>query len=258
MDLIKEIYSDLKSGFRWLVKLSPMVKKQKYWMYGFIGLVLLVLFLISQSQKENGITDWISALANVVMAGAAITGVVFAKNWINDSTKQEKIRLASDILIDSIPQIQNHSFSSVCEEQIILNVKAIQSNTGDFDEAVKYIEIHNDMLRESFTGLVSKNERFQMRLSAFNFITENLKLSKELIGLYALSIDVQDKERLLYRYSWILLNRYFNRKNTSLNKDNLIALTLSLAERLKDSREKLNDECYRLIAEYKNIKNAFS
>lgn len=113
MDLIKEFISDLKSGFNWFINLSPKVKKQKYLMYGFIGLVLLVLFLISHSYKDNGLTDWISALANVVMAGAAIVGIIYAKNYILQHSIKDGYATAAELKIIGIPSLKPDVFHDV-------------------------------------------------------------------------------------------------------------------------------------------------
>ncbi|OFN64326.1 hypothetical protein [Klebsiella quasipneumoniae] len=59
----------------------------------FFGVILVLCFV-----KTDKLSDSISALANVVMAFAAIMGLVFAKRWKRDATKDKVIDRCVKIL----------------------------------------------------------------------------------------------------------------------------------------------------------------
>lgn len=59
----------------------------------FFGVILVLCFV-----KTDKLSDSISALANVVMAFAAIMGLVFAKRWKRDATKDKVIDRCEKIL----------------------------------------------------------------------------------------------------------------------------------------------------------------
>lgn len=106
MRLSKDSSKDINSK-----KELPTRVKEKSWVYGVILLVIVVWFLIKNSQGNNDLTNWIIALANVVMASAAIVGVIVAKGWRKEATTDKIIELGGAFFIEDLTNLQHKNAS---------------------------------------------------------------------------------------------------------------------------------------------------
>ena len=79
--------------------------------------ILCLIFIIYLSRPEfvSGIkiTDWISALCNVFMAGAAFGGFWIAKNWQKQKMHEDAYQLSKKIVLNNYRDIAN-LYSDLC------------------------------------------------------------------------------------------------------------------------------------------------
>jgi hypothetical protein len=69
----------------------------------FLGMIFVLCFI-----KNDKYSDSISAIANTIMAIAAIMGLVFAKKWKRDATKDKVIDKCIKILSVYLFDIKRH------------------------------------------------------------------------------------------------------------------------------------------------------
>ncbi|HEI9791851.1 hypothetical protein [Serratia marcescens] len=132
----------------------------------------------------GSLTDWISAGANILMAGAAVYAAFNAKDWLSPKLNERKFKFADEI-IDSFCRLQQEAFYLYAEVKNIINTDPdIQGDTVSFakrwsnlhDRESTYrkntISLRNEMERMELWGLKPKNtDDFEIILS------EHLKLA---------------------------------------------------------------------------------
>lgn len=77
-------------------------------------IVLLINFFLSiynNAIDKSSYTDWISAFCNIIMAGATVSAVITARNYLAQFTAQEGYKIAISLVNDDLLKIKD--FSSV-------------------------------------------------------------------------------------------------------------------------------------------------
>lgn len=178
MHMIKAIYLDLRKALHWFITLSPTIKKEKQVLYFSLSIFLIVLFLIEHSQGNNDLTNWIIALANIVMACAAVLGVIYARRYVNDLVTKDGFKIALELkeeLIPTLPpiigvssRISNiHHLAKKCASDKLISRNNFISLMDDF------IVLNGEFLR--FEDQVLKFEKLDRLLNTCNWSSSNNK-----------------------------------------------------------------------------------
>lgn len=175
MDLIKAFWADFKSAFSKIQSLSPQVKKEKNIIYGCIGVLILVLFLIAHSKGTNDLTNWISAMANVVMAGAAVVGVWFAKNWKREATKNKAVGVCEDIILDSIPKIKPNDFELNVIQLMKFNFLRMQSFPPLQHKDIDILLKSSEYTEKLYNAVLLTSNEFRRRHINLNILSWDFK-----------------------------------------------------------------------------------
>lgn len=105
----------------------------KYFIAFIIGIILTLCFTGSVK-----FTDSISAIANSIMAVAAILGLIFARQWKREATKDKVIDRCIKILSVNFFDIKNHYVSTLYINVIGVWFKSFVTNKStSFDDVVK-------------------------------------------------------------------------------------------------------------------------
>lgn len=107
--------------------------KKKSWVYSLVCLVFVVWFLVKHSKGNNDLTNWIIALANVVMASAAIIGVIVAKGWKKEATTDKVIEIGGLFFIEDLKSLQHINASTLVLKQIKSVLVRVKSK-GEIDQ----------------------------------------------------------------------------------------------------------------------------
>jgi len=176
--MIKAIYLDLRKNLHWFITLSPAIKKEKQIIYCSLGFLLMVLFLTEHSKGNNDLTNWIIALANVVMACSAVLGVIYARRYVNDLVTKDGFKIALELkeeliptlppIIDVSSRISNlHHLAKKCAgDKHILRNNFLSLMDG-------FIVLNGEFLR--FEGEVLKFEKLDRLLKTCNWSSSNNK-----------------------------------------------------------------------------------
>ena len=154
-----------------------------------IALLILVILLLFSTlyynsdtgkQMELGsLTDWISAGANIFMAGAAVYAAFNAKDWLSPKLNDRKVKFADEI-IDGFCRLQQEASYLNSDVKNIINTDP--DNQGDKTNFAKrweklrdrksiyrknIISLRSDMARMELWGLKPKNKNeFDVIISA--------------------------------------------------------------------------------------------
>ncbi|WP_274871975.1 hypothetical protein [Serratia marcescens] len=180
-------------------------------------LLLSTLYYSTDKKMELGsLTDWISAGANICMAGAAVYAAVNAKDWLSPKLNDRKVKFADEI-IDSFCRLQQESLYLHTDVKHIINTDPdIQDDKTNFakrwgnlrDRESIYrkntISLKSDIARMELWGLKTKNK------NEFDAIIEaHLNLSYTIrdalsIGAY----DTQSRMSNSFEYDRELSKKY--------------------------------------------------
>ncbi|MCK7131750.1 hypothetical protein [Enterobacter bugandensis] len=121
----------------------------------FLGGVLVLCFV-----KTDKLSDSISALANVVMAFAAIMGLVFAKKWKRDATKDKVIDRCVKILSVHLLDIREAFVPAV-------HVKVSEAWFTSFTkkDAIKYKDVFSlKKIASSYVAIIKRESELYTEL----------------------------------------------------------------------------------------------
>lgn len=140
----------------------------------FFGILSVLCFI-----KTDKLSDSISALANAIMALAAILGLVFARKWKRDATKDKVIDKCVSIMTNIIPDIKRIYVPTVyvkITQTFLNNIKSRKST--DFKLA-----------RELCNSLKSYNVIMGKGSESLNLLSADLKYVKTLSWLVRKNIE---------------------------------------------------------------------
>lgn len=209
-----------KSFYKVLCERFTKSKPSIYFLGGVISLFLLVWFLIKHSIGNNDLTNWIIALANVVMATAAIIGVFFAKKWKQQATTDKVIEFGGDFLVVVLSNLQ-HVSASAYElnriKNILSTVKSYElitpQNTIALFEHCRFFLKDSDDYFEAYRGVSTKDQ--QIRHLGWT-ISKKYDLKHNV--LINSSFDVYDLARLV-KYEINMFFNYLGHDFERLSKD---------------------------------------
>lgn len=143
-----------------------MKKRLEHITYAF--LIIFVMFLIvNKSTAVNETTNWIIAIANVVMAGAAITGVVYARKYVNELATKDGYEAAVQLKEEILPHLKPDFFGGVTISNMNHGVKLISEKP--FSKRDCFVHF-----MESFKVCDAECVRFQELLFEFDKVLRRL------------------------------------------------------------------------------------
>lgn len=139
-----------------------------------LGVILVLCFV-----KSDKYSDSISALANAIMAMVAIMGLVFARKWKRDATKDKVIDKCVNMMTVVIPDIKRIYVPTVyvkIAETLLSNIK--KSKSTDYKLAR---ELRNSL--KSYNAIMGKGS------DALNLLSADLKYVKTLSWKVSKSVE---------------------------------------------------------------------
>ncbi|MDZ7324947.1 hypothetical protein N4G41_25275 [Kosakonia sacchari] len=109
----------------------------------FVLLILIILF--GQTVKDSGPAEWLSALLNLVMAGAAVAAYLTARSWLPQLTTQEGYKEAIGLVNDQYIQLGPlNTLGAAAENAVEAFRKYNETKTGKASAA--YAEAVNELV----------------------------------------------------------------------------------------------------------------
>lgn len=141
----------------------------------FVNFFLAIYF--NQIDKSS-YTDWVSAFCNIVMAGATVSAVITARNYLAQFTAQEGYKIAISLINDDLLKLKSH-FS------IIVVCQSLQ----------KKIDEHKEFLprRSHLSLLESQIQKLNGEINDFSKYIYEVKLKIKKLHTYGLEVS-RDKE----------------------------------------------------------------
>ncbi|SFF38438.1 hypothetical protein SAMN03159428_04942 [Kosakonia radicincitans] len=224
----------------------------------FALLILIILF--GQTVKDSGPAEWLSALLNLVMAGAAVAAYLTASSWLPQLTTQEGYKEAIGLV--------NQEFIMLGERNRLSRVAWTVRSTAEDWCAERYG-------RNAADRLSADIKRFQEILHEERNRKETIALALFRMKTYGLQVS-PEKERamhsmlethaLIIKLGFTLLNisnRFISERKT------LISMTVSFGrENEREERRKqlenngtamvhaLNLKCREIQNAWEQMKNA--
>ncbi|WP_317473730.1 hypothetical protein [Cronobacter sakazakii] len=228
----------------------------------FFGVILVLCFV-----KTDKLSDSISALANVVMAFAAIMGLVFAKRWKRDATKDKVIdrcvKILSvhllDIRKDFVPALHvsvfNVWFSSFVEKEVTTykDVRSMKKMASNYVGLIKKeSEIYTEFVSElEYLKLLSwdvKKEHSEqidkIRTHMKNIVTKDqelLTLINIVFGMWNLNVYENDESKAHTELTF------------NISKDPRVEMALKLIPEITRERENLQTLIEGMLSKQLNV-----
>lgn len=228
----------------------------------FFGVILVLCFV-----KTDKLSDSISALANVVMAFAAIMGLVFAKRWKRDATKDKVIdrcvKILSvhllDIRKDFVPALHvsvfNVWFSSFVEKEVTTykDVRSMKKMASNYVGLIKKeSEIYTEFVSElEYLKLLSwdvKKEHIEeidkIRTHMKNIVTKDqelLTLINIVFGMWNLNVYENDESKAHTELTF------------NISKDPRVEMALKLIPEITRERENLQTLIEGMLSKQLNV-----
>ena len=118
-----------------------------------------ILFSNFRSFEWGSVSDWVSALCNIAMAGAAVYAALNAKSWLSPKIQDEGFRQANQLMLD-MTQV------NIVQQKMVaaLNIMLIKNNNGRYEkyshERENDIEKYHYLFKELSDLLISFGSRY--------------------------------------------------------------------------------------------------
>ncbi|USL56745.1 hypothetical protein IAQ00_13580 [Pantoea ananatis] len=206
-----------------------MKKILEYITYAFL-MVFVMFLIVTKSTAVNETTNWIIALSNVVMALAAVTGVVYARKYVNELATKDGYEVAIQLKEEIIPFLRPTLFQSVTISNMDHGIRSISQDTCS--KRILFVRF-----MESFKVCDNECERFQELLFDFDRAMRRLAtcgwavVSKkefrfekliESARSYSMALQVLRNYTGSYMMSHSIYNTDFSKKVKELKADDLV------------------------------------
>jgi hypothetical protein len=124
-----------------------------------ILVLIKVLFLNAKGFEWGSVTDWVSALCNIAMAGAAVYAALNAKSWLSPKIQNEGFHQANQLILD-MTQV------NIVQQKMVaaLNIMLIKNSNGRYEkyshERANDIEKYHFLFKELSDLLISFGSRY--------------------------------------------------------------------------------------------------
>lgn len=230
-------------------------------------LVLIkILFTATKGFEWGSVTDWLSALANLTMAGAAVYAAYIAKNWLKPNLQQQGLHKIIGFLQNDLSSLVNERIDYIHVISVIDRIEWIKKNII-FYPGEKQRRL-NDTIKEIKEEILPTNSRIRKITSSkhFNSLISDLewygyafnkdkKDTVELILIKLKNIDsitfnIQSQIQKLYDKD--LQNAFIQSQPSDYN--NVYKMLDSIIDSIAPYSKKLDDE----FAEFQKMKEKLS
>lgn len=231
-------------------------------LFMFMLFVNFFFSIYNNAIDKSSYTDWISAFCNVIMAGATVSAVITARNYLAQFTAQEGYKIAISLVNDEL-----------------LKIKDISSLLASYDELHKVIDANIHFVpRRNHLGLLKPYiSNLQNKKISFDKSVNEIKLKIKKLHTYGLEISKSKRtffDSIIFSYDEILKEtndlidkaqniarlieeQYEENKRTNYDYDNKgdgTYFTLSRFESfIPHALEKINDEWKELTDSYESF-----
>lgn len=208
----------------------------------FFVLVLFINFFLAMYNNQidkSSYTDWISAFCNLIMAGATVSAVITARNYLAQFTAQEGYKIAISVVNDDLLKITDYAFVLTSYNElykIIDDNKKIFPNRNDIAKLNPYItRLQGDRIRfnEYFNQLeqkIKKLHTYGLEISdeKFQCFVNILSSCKDILE------EINDILKKASKLSKLIESQYYENKRLNHNYDNNPSGTYFEMDRFKD------------------------
>lgn len=139
-------------------------------------LVLIkILFTASKGFEWGSVSDWLSALANLTMAGAAVYAAYIAKNWLKPNLQQQGLHKVIGFLQNDLSSLVNERLDYIHVITVIDRIEWIKTNIKFYPgEKQKRL---NETLNEIKNEILPTNSKIRKITSIkhFNSLASDLE-----------------------------------------------------------------------------------
>lgn len=176
-------------------KLNIALKITVSTLSGLGALVLLkALFADVKGFEWGSVTDWLSSLANLLTAGAAVYAAFLAKNWIRPNLQQQGLSKVVNFLQQDLSTLATLKIEYIYIESIISNIEWLKRNIdympGEKQKRLKKVcdDIKNDIIPKKTIIQIKNINEFKIALKelqwyGYSFKKEKLQLIEEFYKL---------------------------------------------------------------------------
>lgn len=147
--------------------------KSRLFLFAFILFIYFFSVIYNKQIDKSSYTDWISAFCNLVMAGATVSAVITARNYLAQFTAQEGYKIAISLINDDL-----------------LNIKVFDSVLVAHKSLYDKIDKHKKILpMQKHVGFLKPNIiTLQSEVIALDGYVNELKLKIKKLHTYGLEL----------------------------------------------------------------------
>ena len=210
-----------------------------------LSLFVLILFInfflaIYNNQIDrSSYTDWISAFCNLIMAGATVSAVITARNYLAQFTAQEGYKIAISLVNDDLLKLTDY----------VSIISAYKNLYNKIDANKKILPSRNDvtMLNSYIKSLQGERVKFKEYFNHFKIKlkklhTYGLEISDEkeqyfksiIISCEGILEEVNDLLIKASKIAQLIESQYFENRRSNYNYDNNLSGTYFDIDRFID------------------------
>lgn len=214
--------------------------------------ILILIILFGQTVKDSGPAEWLSAVLNLVMAGAAIAAYRTARSWLPQLTTQEGYREAIGLVNDQYIQLGPfNTLGAAAENAMKAFRKYNETKTGEalttYTEAVNELTVQLDT-----AGSVQQTIReIRFRLNTYGLRAADAYAKK----IEAMTTAFDQVQRVGWWMVELLikdLTRHYRAKKPPLRYGDLNYDALLVGMK-KAETEETTESVYKLFADELNL-----
>jgi len=160
--------------------------------------ILILIILFGQTVKDSGPAEWLSAVLNLVMAGAAVAAYLTARSWLPQLTTQEGYREAIALVNEHYIQLGPFNTLTPAAEKVMnafqkhnetKHVDDLRAYTDAIDELTQHLDtadsVHQSIREIRFrlnTYGLKPAEPYASKLEAMTTAFEQVRMAGWLLG----------------------------------------------------------------------------
>lgn len=130
--------------------------------------ILILIILFGQTVKDSGPAEWLSAVLNLVMSGAAVAAYLTARSWLPQLTTQEGYKEAIALVNEQYIHLGPFNTLTPAAEKVMKAFQK-QNETMQGDDLEAYTEAVNELIQHLYTAdsVQQSIREIQFRLNTY-------------------------------------------------------------------------------------------
>ena len=235
------------------IKIESLRVRLSLYLMILIFIILCIIFVFSNG--TNSLTNWLSSISDLIMACAAIAGVIFAKNWLSQATVQEGVAISLVLKDELIPKHERIIESLTTTLGIKTIVESYLKFEGEKNIGREFFEIIQNGYSDKVSSLESSLD--SLKAHEKKLLSRGWRLKEKKNETFNVMLQLSEDIKFITNDTLCFIKSINYRTNPSL-QENILNLDPKSSFEIEEIKNELDENSKKFLIAYRQFKDHYS